>query len=254
MGTAGRRGASATIGATSATACACARPPSTDRPRSPGIRVHESCARPFGIVRHVVVDRYGSIRSHRSVDRHPRGRTRSIDRGPVRGQDTCRLRRRRDQDRAAGLRRSVAQVAPAEGRHVGVVADPVAQQALARARPEAAGRPGDRTCAGPRGRCADRELPPRCDGRLRARPRRPDAHEPASDRAAGQRIRSDRPLSRQTRFRRGGGSHGRAAPSQRRARPDPRAGRHQHRRHAGSAAWRDRHPRSRSDIAAAAGR
>ena len=55
--------------------------------------------------------------------------------GPFAGKTLGRFRRRGHQDRAAGRGRPAAQVAPAQGRHFGVVAGAVAQQALGRARP-----------------------------------------------------------------------------------------------------------------------
>ena len=70
----------------------------------------------------------------------------AADRRPVLHQDPRRVRRRGDQDRAAGPGRPAAQVALPQGRHVGVVARAVARQALGGARP--AGSPRARPSPG----------------------------------------------------------------------------------------------------------
>ena len=66
--------------------------------------------------------------------------------GPFAAQDAGATSAPSHQDRAARRGRPAAQVAAAEGRHLGVVAGAVAQQALAGARPE--GRPRRRTSCG----------------------------------------------------------------------------------------------------------
>jgi hypothetical protein len=90
---------------------------------------------------------------HRAAGRPEGAGAGPADRRPLCRQDPGRLRRRGGQDRAAGQRRPAAQVAPAEGRHLGVVAGAVAQQALAgagpappRPRPSCASWPPRPTC------------------------------------------------------------------------------------------------------------
>ena len=124
--------------------------------------------------------------------------------GPFAAQDAGRLRRRGDQDRAARRRRPAAQLAPAEGRHLGVVAGAVAQQALAGARP--ARRPRARTIV--RKLVAEADVlienfrPGALEGWGLALRRRCSRRNPRPRHAAHQRLRADRPVPRPARLRR----------------------------------------------------
>ena len=157
-----------------------------------------------------------------------------------------------DQDRAARRRRPAAQLAPAQGRHLGLVAGAVAQQALDRARPAATGRPGHRAQADRRGRRADRELPPRHAGRLGPGLRAlccSSTRGLVMLRISGYgQTGPYRDLPGFGVDRRG---DGRPAPPDRRAGPRAGALRRLHRRHAGRAARRDRRPDRRCTTARA---
>ena len=130
-------------------------------------------------------------------------------------------------------------MASAEGRHFGLVADPVAQQAVAGAGPAPAAGPGHRAPAGGRLRRAGRELSPRRARRLGPRAAGTAGAEPAPGDAAHQRLRPDRPLPRSPGFWRGRRSHERPAPPERRTGQGAGARGRLDWRHAGLAARRD---------------
>ena len=140
---------------------ACAGPSSPSRPAK-AADAQSGCRQNPGASqnRHPHHDDHHASDTRRAA-RPPRRRDGPADRRPVRRQDARRLRRRGDQDRAARRRRPAAQLAPAPGRHLRLVAGAVAQQALDRARPAQRRGPGHRAPADRRGRRADRELPPR---------------------------------------------------------------------------------------------
>ena len=130
-------------------------------------------------------------------------------------QDAGRIRRRRHQGGTAGGRRSPAQLAHDQGRHLPLVAGAVTQQTFAGAGPEAVRSPGDRALTGPGGRCPDRELPagdpgglgPGLGGTARA--------QSQAGHAAHLRLRPDRPVPGPARFRGDRRGHGRPAPPHR---------------------------------------
>ena len=178
----------------------------------------------------------------RPARRSSRARTWSADRGTVRRQDPVRPRRRHDQDRAAGNRRPVAQVAAAARRDVGLVGGPVAQQALGGDRPAPLRGTGHRAPAGPRDGRAHRELPSRHAGRLGPGIRRAVGGQSGPGHAAHLRLRPDGPIQGSPRIRRGRRSHGRAAAPDGRTGPGDRTRRGEHRRYALRASRHHRRP------------
>ena len=164
--------------------------------------------------------------------------------GPVHGHAARRLRRRRDQGRAARHRRRDARLGPAAPqRPQPVVDDPGPQQALA----------SRSTCASPRARrspielAADgghrpRELPPRHDGEVGPRAGGRPRPQPEGHLRPRLRLRADRPLRAPPRLRLRRRGHQRPAPHQRLPRPGAAARRHLLRRHARRAVRVPGHP------------
>ena len=189
-----------------------------------------------GRQRHAAADRCASLAGGQGR------RVGSAHRRPLRRQDAGRLRRRGDQDRAAGRRGSPPYLAQALPGHLGVVAGAVKEQAVHGAGPPTPEGAGDRPAAHPRGRCGDRELPAGDHGGLGAGLGGSLEAQFRPDHAADLRLRPDGTLPGPAGFwgdRRG---DGRPSVHHRRGRPAPGARRREHRRFAGGAPRGDRYP------------
>ena len=121
--------------------------------------------------------------------------------GTVRGDAAGRSRRRRDQDRAAGIGRCCARHAAVRERGERAVHDLEPQQAIRRARFQAARGQGGVPGAGRPRRHPDRELSSGRDGAARARLGRAACAQQAADLRRHLRLRPDRPLCRARRLR-----------------------------------------------------